>query len=232
MSLTILNSPARNVVRSTSAKLLIPSVSVPVAQLYLLLRSYASTATRTSAERTGTGTFFLRAMSTDMSTAASKLAPAPDSQSASAAAPSASSKISEKKVEEDGPPKPTGLVMQIIVRRDLLTVHKWPVGPLLAQSAHAATAVLHRFRDHPDVRRYLEGEDGRGWECMRKVVLEVPDEQTLKDVAQKVDGMANPIPYHLWIEQPENTPTALALIPNKRPKALKKILDEHCVLFS
>lgn len=51
--------------------------------------------------------------------------------------------------------------------------HKWPVGPLLAQSAHAATAVLHRFRDHPDVKRYLKGEDGRGWEGMRKVVLEV-----------------------------------------------------------
>ncbi|WVQ99718.1 hypothetical protein IAU59_006860 [Kwoniella sp. CBS 9459] len=129
-------------------------------------------------------------------------------------------------------PKPTGLVMQIIVRRDLLTIHGWPVGPLLAQSAHAATAVLHRYRDHQDVRRYLEGEDDRGWECMRKVVLEVPDEKSLKDVASKLDGMANPLPYHLWIEQPENTPTALALIPNKRPKALKKILDEHCVLFS
>lgn len=51
--------------------------------------------------------------------------------------------------------------------------HNWPVGPLLAQSAHAATAVLHRFRDHPDVERYLKGEDGRGWEGMRKVVLEV-----------------------------------------------------------
>ncbi|WWC62225.1 uncharacterized protein I303_104820 [Kwoniella dejecticola CBS 10117] len=130
------------------------------------------------------------------------------------------------------PPRSTGLVMQIIIRRDLLTVHKWPIGPLLAQSAHASTAVLHKYRDHPDVRRYLEGEDGRGWEGMRKVVLEVPDETSLRSIVRKIDEMNNPIPYHLWIEQPENIPTALALIPNKRPKKLKKILDEHCKLFN
>ena len=47
---------------------------------------------------------------------------------------------------------------------------------MLAQSAHAATAVLHLYRDHPDVRRYLEGvegDGGRGWEVMRKVTYEV-----------------------------------------------------------
>lgn len=44
---------------------------------------------------------------------------------------------------------------------------------MLAQSAHAATAVLHLHRDHPDVKQYLEGEDGRGWEVMRKVTYEV-----------------------------------------------------------
>ncbi|EAL19369.1 hypothetical protein CNBH0630 [Cryptococcus deneoformans B-3501A] len=135
-------------------------------------------------------------------------------------------------IAEESLPKPTGLVMQIIVRRDLLTEHKWPVGPLLAQSAHAATAVLHRFRDHPDVKRYLKGEDGRGWETMRKVVLEVPDEAALKSLASKIDDMANPVGYHMWIEQPENTPTALALVPNKRPKGLKRAFDEvGCELF-
>lgn len=120
-------------------------------------------------------------------------------------------------------PKGTNLVMQIILRRDLLTVrcasiefvypgykapcaqrspdsprrgapthpqlttrsrhahapflqiHKWPVGPLLAQAAHAATAVTHIHRAHPDVQRYFAGDagDGRGWEVMRKVTYEV-----------------------------------------------------------
>ncbi|WVN87739.1 uncharacterized protein L203_102934 [Cryptococcus depauperatus CBS 7841] len=128
--------------------------------------------------------------------------------------------------------RPTGLVMQIIMRRDLFTNRKWSIGPLLAQSAHAATAVLHKYRDHPDVKRYLDGEDGRGWETMRKVVLEVSDESALRGITERLDAMTNPIPYHLWIEQPEDTPTALALIPNKRPKRLKKIMDEAgCKLF-
>ncbi len=39
---------------------------------------------------------------------------------------------------------------------------------MLAQSAHAATAVLHLNSEHPDVKSYL-----KDWEEMRKVVLEV-----------------------------------------------------------
>lgn len=43
----------------------------------------------------------------------------------------------------------------------------------MAQSAHAATTVLHLNSDHPDVRAYLAGEDGKAWKGMRKAVLEV-----------------------------------------------------------
>ncbi len=39
---------------------------------------------------------------------------------------------------------------------------------MIAQSAHAATAVLHLNADHPDVKSYL-----KDWEGMRKAVLEV-----------------------------------------------------------
>lgn len=44
---------------------------------------------------------------------------------------------------------------------------------MMAQAAHAATAVQHLFADHPDMKRYLAGDDGRGYEVMRKAVLEV-----------------------------------------------------------
>ncbi|KAL1411359.1 hypothetical protein Q8F55_002313 [Vanrija albida] len=121
-------------------------------------------------------------------------------------------------------PKPTGLVMQIILRRDLVTGLGWPLGPMMAQAAHAASAAQHRFAAHPDMQRYLAGEDGRGWEVMRKAVLEVPDEAALTGLAAALTAAG--IPHHLWIEEPEHTPTALALVPNKRPKALKKLLDE------
>lgn len=78
--------------------------------------------------------------------------------------------------------KPPTLVMQIIVRRDLQTVrplelsavqadgqeHGWPVGPLMAQAAHAATAVLEQYRDTSEVKAYLADLGN-----MRKVVMEV-----------------------------------------------------------
>jgi hypothetical protein len=80
-----------------------------------------------------------------------------------------------------GPSKSPTLVMQIILRRDLQTVrslrvtweadwqeHDWPVGPLMAQAAHAATAVLAEHQNLPEVKSYL------GDLCnMRKVVMEV-----------------------------------------------------------
>ncbi|EJT48482.1 hypothetical protein A1Q2_06614 [Trichosporon asahii var. asahii CBS 8904] len=117
--------------------------------------------------------------------------------------------------------KPTGLVMQIILRRDLVT--NWPLGPMMAQAAHAATAVQHLYADHPDMKRYLAGDDGRGYEVMRKAVLEVPDEKALRGLSEALAKAE--IPHHLWVEEPEHEPTALAIIPNKRPKSLKKILD-------
>ncbi|KAG8919689.1 hypothetical protein FRC02_001448, partial [Tulasnella sp. 418] len=36
----------------------------------------------------------------------------------------------------------------------------------------------------------------------------------------------DPVPFHLWIEQPENVPTCLALSPNRRDSRVKKALDK------
>lgn len=44
---------------------------------------------------------------------------------------------------------------------------------MMAQAAHAATAVQHLHADNAEMKRYLAGEDGRGWQEMRKAVLEV-----------------------------------------------------------
>jgi hypothetical protein len=78
------------------------------------------------------------------------------------------------------------LTMQVILRRDLLEVSPgdhawnpsgrgqlnvfpvtklgWPVGPLMAQAAHAATAVLIRHRNHDNVKSYEQDIEN-----MRKV---------------------------------------------------------------
>lgn len=44
---------------------------------------------------------------------------------------------------------------------------------MMAQAAHAATAVQHLYADNAEMKRYLAGDDGRGYEVMRKAVLEV-----------------------------------------------------------
>lgn len=64
--------------------------------------------------------------------------------------------------------KTPSLTMQIIIRRDLLDVENWPVGPLIAQGSHAATALMHLYKDHQAMRDYTED-----WKHMRKVSRQV-----------------------------------------------------------
>lgn len=59
------------------------------------------------------------------------------------------------------------LVQYIAVRGDLWRTQEWPIGALIAQGCHAATAVLHTFRDDQNVKDYLADVDH-----MHKVVLE------------------------------------------------------------
>lgn len=53
------------------------------------------------------------------------------------------------------------------------------------------------------------------------------------DGLEKLEKLANalksadpPISHHLWIEQPENIPTCLAVAPNRRDPKVKKALDK------
>ncbi|XP_003787485.1 putative peptidyl-tRNA hydrolase PTRHD1 [Otolemur garnettii] len=99
------------------------------------------------------------------------------------------------------------LIQYLVLRKDLSQApFSWPAGALVAQACHAATAALHVHRDHPHTAAYL-----RELEHMRKVVLEVPDENTLKDLAETLQQKS--IDHMLWIEQPENIATCIALRP-------------------
>ncbi|KII95616.1 hypothetical protein PLICRDRAFT_34536 [Plicaturopsis crispa FD-325 SS-3] len=114
------------------------------------------------------------------------------------------------------------LVMQIVVRRDLLDAQGWGVGPLMAQVAHAATAVLHETGDRPETIAYLAD-----LKEMHKVVLQTSDESSLRKLSMLLEASSSsPIPHHLWIEQPENVPTCIALSPNRREKPVRKALDK------
>ncbi|KAI0368976.1 peptidyl-tRNA hydrolase II [Pilatotrama ljubarskyi] len=110
------------------------------------------------------------------------------------------------------------LVMQIIVRRDLLDAEGWGVGPLMAQVAHATSAVLHETRERAETQAYLDD-----LENMRKVI---PDQASIERLASLLSASDPPVPYHLWVEQPEDVPTCLALAPNRRESKIKKALDK------
>ncbi|XP_053552243.1 putative peptidyl-tRNA hydrolase PTRHD1 [Bombina bombina] len=106
------------------------------------------------------------------------------------------------------------LVQYVVLRGDLRSGMGWPLGALVAQACHAATAVIHLYYQHPHTQAYLQ-ELG----SMHKVVLEVSDEATLTTLAETLK-QAN-IDHKLWIEQPENIPTCIAIRPYPKEEVHK-----------
>lgn len=90
---------------------------------------------------------------------------------------------------------------------------------MIAQGAHAASAVMWKFRDDPNVAAYTN-DLGR----MHKVVLAAKDEAELLDVASSLDAAG--LDFVRWLELPENVPTAIATKPYPKPEfgtVLKKL---------
>uniref|UniRef100_A0A1B0C401 peptidyl-tRNA hydrolase n=1 Tax=Glossina palpalis gambiensis TaxID=67801 RepID=A0A1B0C401_9MUSC len=116
------------------------------------------------------------------------------------------------------------IVQYIIVRSDLKTILNWPLGAVIAQCCHAATAVLRLFADDEQTIQYLEDLDN-----MHKVILEAKNDTVLLKLAEKLKE--GDIKHKLWIEQPENIPTCLAIKPYAKEnvqqyvKHLKLLLD-------
>lgn len=113
------------------------------------------------------------------------------------------------------------LYMQLVVRRDLLDAEGWGVGPLMAQVAHATAAVLHETRELPETQAYLVD-----LKSMHKVVLQTADRKSLEKLSTLLSSSDPPVPHHLWMEQPDNEPTCLALAPNRRESKIRKALDK------
>lgn len=121
----------------------------------------------------------------------------------------------------------------------------------MAQSAHAAIAAITISSSSRNTQDYISPEN---LASMHKVVLGTAKEgkgkMNLQELSQKLtDGRRaweeaqaaakeggkerdeEEFPQHyLWIEQPENVPTCLAIAPNRKPAALKKIL-RSCTLL-
>ena len=101
------------------------------------------------------------------------------------------------------------LVQYVAIRKDVVV--DWPVGAVAAQAAHAATVALWLSRDAADTAAYCAPDN---IDHMRKVVLEATGEAQLLQIAAKLEEAG--VMHKLWIEQPENVPTALAAAPNRK----------------
>ena len=107
------------------------------------------------------------------------------------------------------------IVQYVVVRRDL----NWPLGALMAQACHAAVAATHLHYTHQNTRDYLADLDN-----MHKVVLGAKSRAHLEKLAAKLNDKE--IDYKLWIEQPEDYPTCLALRPYPK-EDVQKLFKEY-----
>ncbi|KAI9227396.1 MAG: peptidyl-tRNA hydrolase II domain-containing protein [Piptocephalis tieghemiana] len=98
------------------------------------------------------------------------------------------------------------LTMFIILRKDLVDKEGWPVGAMMTQACHAATAALWSFRDQPQSIQYLQDIPN-----MTKVTLEVKSLTDFNYTAKALEDLH--IPIYRWTEQPEDIVTALATSP-------------------
>lgn len=107
------------------------------------------------------------------------------------------------------------LVMQLIVDRELIK-SGWTMGPMMAQAAHATTAIIMLSRDRDDTQAYVSDAN---LPHMHKIVLQTPKNISLTDLAAQLAAETDPAmpPHYLWMEQPENIPTCLAVAPNRKP---------------
>ncbi|XP_053695680.1 putative peptidyl-tRNA hydrolase PTRHD1 [Sabethes cyaneus] len=92
----------------------------------------------------------------------------------------------------------------------------WPKGAVIAQCCHAVSAVAHTYASDPDTVEYFKDIDN-----MHKVVLEAPDAEKLLGLAEVLKQ--NDIAHKLWIEQPENIPTCIALKPYRKEVVQKYV---------
>lgn len=129
--------------------------------------------------------------------------------------------------------------MQLILPPQLLSgPDAWPRGPLMTQAAHAAVAALvSSLPLSANAREYVGTPEAlRG---MHKVALKGPEKgeagkEGLRGLSDKLkrgreeweqrqksgkleDGEEEFPLHHLWIEQPEDVPTCIAVAPNRKP---------------
>ena len=113
-----------------------------------------------------------------------------------------------------------GMIQYVLVRGDLRK--SWPLGAIIAQACHACTAIIFQHKDDENVIKYTSDIDN-----MHKCVLEIKSEEQMKNLSQTL--IENGVDHKLWVEQPENFPTCIAVKPY--PKAdIQKYFKKYNLL--
>ena len=99
------------------------------------------------------------------------------------------------------------LVQYILLRRDMKKMKNYNDGAIIAQACHASTAILFKTTDDELTKAYLQDTDR-----MHKIILSVEGGENEMNEFSRV-LKENSIEHYLWIEQPENIPTAIAVKP-------------------
>lgn len=102
------------------------------------------------------------------------------------------------------------LLQYVIVRKDILpnklNSGAFSLGACMAQACHAATAVIVQSFSDSNTQQYLKSIGD-----MTVCVLGVENVNELISLSKQLEE--NDIRIHLWIEKPEDIPTALATVP-------------------
>ncbi|XP_055641280.1 putative peptidyl-tRNA hydrolase PTRHD1 [Toxorhynchites rutilus septentrionalis] len=106
------------------------------------------------------------------------------------------------------------LVQYVVVNGEIAKT--WPKGAVIAQCCHAVSAISHLYSSDVDTIEYFQDLDN-----MHKVVLEAADASKLHSLSEVLQQ--NEIKHKLWIEQPENLATCIALKPYKKEDVQKYV---------
>ena len=96
-------------------------------------------------------------------------------------------------------------VQYVVVREDLAKKMEWSAGSVIAQACHCSVAALWEHKEEPLTAGYLSSQN---IDSMHKVILKCKNENELLKLEAQLK-QAN-VPHRLWMEKPENIPTALA----------------------
>jgi peptidyl-tRNA hydrolase len=102
------------------------------------------------------------------------------------------------------------LIQYIVIRKDLVGKN-WPLGAIVAQGCHAATAAIAKTSARLETIQYLQD-----YENMTKCVLGAENIEAISKLSETLTSQG--VLHHLWIEQPENIAVSLATAPEMKSK--------------